>query len=314
MVDENFWHVCRKKVPKIKRDCVNRRIYIWGAGEAGEVIETVMKENGIKLDGFIDQRAGEMREYLGYEVKPAAEMNPQTEYIVVGLSYIQPQILQMLDQMGYTQFDCCYFMAGEGILREDIIYRGCRVGRYTYGYEGLLACYPIASEIGRFCSINDTARIWNNHPMDYITTHPLLDHASYFEWDHWDQRKALIQKYGRYDENAPYEDSRLRNNKLVVIGNDVWIGANVVILPGVKIGNGAVLAAGAVVSKDIEAYAVAGGVPAETIKYRFPEEIRMKMQEIQWWNWSIQKIEDHIELFYQPEEFCKKFSKNGCLR
>ena len=77
-----------------------------------------------------------------------------------------------------------------------------------------------------------------------------------------------IKKYGKYFTNHPYENSALRKNEPVIIGNDVWIGANVCILPGVNIGDGAVLAAGAVVNKDVPSYSVVGGVPAKVIKYR----------------------------------------------
>ncbi len=307
MVDENFRRICQEKIPDIKKDIRNRNVYIWGAGEAGKVIEAVLKAEGVAVTGFIDRNADTVTEYCGYKVSYISGMDPKKDYIVVGLSYIQPDLLRILDKMGYTHLDAAYFMAGEGFHREDIVYRGCKVGRYTYGYEGLLSCYPIAAQIGRFCSINDTARIWNNHPMGYVTTHPLLDHASFYDWNQWDKRKRLNEKYGKFHDNAAYEDSPLRNNRPITIGNDVWIGANVVILPGVTVGNGAVLAAGAVVTKDVEAYAVVGGVPAQAIRFRFSKEVIAKLQEIQWWNWSAEKIEDHIELFYQPEEFCKKF-------
>lgn len=116
-------------------------------------------------------------------------------------------------------------------------------------------------------------------------------------------------KYGKFFDNAEYEDSPLRNNSPVLIGNDVWIGANVVILPGVKVGDGAILAAGAVITKDVEPYAVVGGVPAKTIQKRFDDEMIEMFLDIKWWDWSIEKIEGNIELFYQPNAFCKKFGK-----
>ena len=95
----------------------------------------------------------------------------------------------------------------------------------------------------------------------------------------------------------------------VIIGNDVWIGANVIILPGVNIGHGAVIAAGAVVTKDVEPYAIVGGVPAKLIKYRFNAEERQKLLSIAWWNWSLDKIEKNIELFYQPQVFLSSLGK-----
>ena len=76
-----------------------------------------------------------------------------------------------------------------------------------------------------------------------------------------------------------------------------------IILPGVHIGDGAVIAAGAVVTKDVDDYAIVGGVPAKVIRYRFIEKDILKFREIQWLNWDIEKIMDNLELFYQPEKF-----------
>lgn len=116
-------------------------------------------------------------------------------------------------------------------------------------------------------------------------------------------------KYGKFFDNAEYEDSPLRNNRPVLIGNDVWIGANVVILPGVKVGDGAILAAGAVITKDVEPYTVVGGVPAKIIRKRFDNDMIEMFLKIKWWDWPIEKIEENIELFYQPNIFCKRFGK-----
>ena len=117
-----------------------------------------------------------------------------------------------------------------------------------------------------------------------------------------------MTSYGKYNENAAFEASALRDNRPVVIGNDVWIGANVIILPGIHIGDGAVLAAGAVVTKNIDDYAIVGGVPAKVIRYRFQKEDIIKFQKLQWWNWEIEKIMDNLELFYQPEKFLRMYA------
>lgn len=101
--------------------------------------------------------------------------------------------------------------------------------------------------------------------------------------------------------------------QLVEIGNDVWIGANVTILSGVVIGDGAVIAAGAVVNRDVEPYAVVGGVPAKRIKYRYHQEIIQALLQIKWWDWPIKKIEESVELFYDPELFCKRFSSSDSI-
>ena len=80
----------------------------------------------------------------------------------------------------------------------------------------------------------------------------------------------------------------------IVIGNDVWIGYDAVIMAGVTIGDGAIIGTRAVVTKDVEPYSIVGGVPAKEIRKRFSPEVIKKLMEIQWWNWPIEKIRDAI--------------------
>jgi acetyltransferase-like isoleucine patch superfamily enzyme len=86
----------------------------------------------------------------------------------------------------------------------------------------------------------------------------------------------------------------------VVIGNDVWIGANATILSGVTIGDGAVVAAGSVVTEAVPPYAIVGGVPARVIKYRFGEKTIERLLSVKWWDWEPEQIERSVDLFYLP--------------
>lgn len=88
--------------------------------------------------------------------------------------------------------------------------------------------------------------------------------------------------------------------KTTIIGGDVWIGAKSIVMDGVRIGNGAIVAAGSVVTKDVPPYAVVGGVPAKVIKYRFPQEVIDRLEEIQWWNLPDEEITKRIDLFHIP--------------
>lgn len=93
----------------------------------------------------------------------------------------------------------------------------------------------------------------------------------------------------------------------VRVGNDVWIGANATILSGVAIGDGAVVAAGAVVTESVPPYAIVGGVPAKIIKYRFPVETIERLLRLGWWNWRPERIEQNMNLFYLPvDEFLSR--------
>jgi serine acetyltransferase len=86
----------------------------------------------------------------------------------------------------------------------------------------------------------------------------------------------------------------------VVIGNDVWIGAQAIIMPGVKIGDGAVIGAGSIVTKDVEPYEIVCGNPARHLRWRLGEREREFMKMLRWWDWSDEKIKENIDLFRAP--------------
>lgn len=303
----SFKELCIDKLDRMLSNVNGRNIYIWGAGNGGAILEKVLCDHHVPIAGFIDRRAEEMGEYLGYPVRLSKGVDSKDDYIIVAVIGYDSGISDELEMLGYTVKDCFYVSENTACHTEDIMYRGCRIGRYTYGYQELLEYYPIAESIGRYCSINGTAKIWNNHSLDCITTSPFLDNLGFYAWEQHDIRRGYIKKYGRHRDNAPFENSELRDNRPVVIGNDVWIGANVCILPGVHVGDGAVIAAGAIVTKDVPPYAIVGGIPAKVIRYRFsPKEIHTLLK-IRWWDWSVEKIEKNIELLYNPVKFKDAF-------
>lgn len=94
----------------------------------------------------------------------------------------------------------------------------------------------------------------------------------------------------------------------IIIGNDVWVGVNTVILPRVRIGDGSIIGAGAIVSRDVPAFAVAAGVPAKVKRYRYNEEQRAKLLKIAWWNWPDKEIAANRDYFYKDVDiFIDKF-------
>ena len=133
--------------------------------------------------------------------------------------------------------------------------------------------------IGRFCMIaSHITFIMNgaNHLTDAITAYPF----------------AI---FGEGWENA-MEGKKYPNKGDINIGNDVWIGYNTTIMAGVKIGDGAIIATNATVTKDVEPYAIVGGNPAQLIKKRFSADQIKKLLTIQWWNWDIEKITRNLHL------------------
>ena len=149
------------------------------------------------------------------------------------------------------------------------------LGDYSYVARNVNASNV---KFGKFCSIGPNFCCGLGlHPTDGISTAPMF--------------------YSKAKQNGVslVKDVVYAEQKQTKIGNDVFIGANVTIIDGVTIGDGAVIGAGAVVVKDIPPYAVAGGVPAKVIKYRFNQDIIEKLLKLQWWNWSdkeLQKVAD----------------------
>lgn len=148
--------------------------------------------------------------------------------------------------------------------------------------NNVLYHYPINDDklqIGKFCSIACGAKfLFNsaNHTLYSLSTYPF---PLFFE--EWGLEKKDVTN--AWDNKGD-----------IIIGNDVWIGYEAVILAGVTIGDGAIVGTRAVVTKDVSPYTIVGGVPAKPIKKRFSEEIISAFLEIQWWNWSEERIARNI--------------------
>lgn len=150
----------------------------------------------------------------------------------------------------------------------------------------------IYATVGKFCSIASHVRINpGNHPMQRVTQH----HMTY--------RRAQYG-FGSADDAAFFEWRRERHCH---IGPDVWIGHAAIILPGVRIGAGAAIGAGAVVTKDVAPYTVVAGVPARPIKQRFPDATIARLLEIAWWDWERPTLEARFADLLDMETFLAKY-------
>lgn len=152
-----------------------------------------------------------------------------------------------------------------------------KMGEYTYGKPRVHRITDrFHVEIGKFCSIAPGVNILldMDHRIDWVSAYP----------------------FGEKIEGIDKTNEHPTSKGNVIIGNDVWIGMNAMILSGVTIGNGAVIAAGSVVVDNVNDYGIVAGNPAKFIKHRFSIAQIVALNKIQWWNWTIDKIKENIDL------------------
>ncbi|GAO31477.1 CatB-related O-acetyltransferase [Geofilum rubicundum] len=147
------------------------------------------------------------------------------------------------------------------------------------GYGSYGGCFasqniPGGVDFGNYCSIAPNIRIFRaNHPQNSFTTHPLL-----------------------YNPVVGYAPRDMVSRPPLTIGHDVWIGELAIVLPSVnQIGNGAIVGAGSVVTKDVPAYAIVAGNPAKLIRMRFSDDIIEKLEATKWWLWDKNTLIKHID-------------------
>ncbi|GFE58483.1 CatB-related O-acetyltransferase [Geobacter sp. AOG1] len=170
---------------------------------------------------------------------------------------------------------------------ESFISGKVQIGRYTSfnGPNSDIVAKIHGVTIGSFCSIARSCTIQEfNHKTDRCTSYYIF--------------RNLIEAADRQEcfWNGS-EDNDIESRGPITIGNDVWIGAQVVILSGVAIGSGAVIAANSTVTRDIPPYAIAGGTPAKVIRYRFDPELITALLQLEWWLWDDEKIRRNREFF-----------------
>lgn len=182
---------------------------------------------------------------------------------------------------------------GKDVILEgrNLIAENTRVSNIELGYGSYISndSYIYSTKIGKYSSIGPyTKIILGRHPSsDFVSTHPSFFSTNFVGG-------FTYVKNQRFEEYI-YVDEENKFN--VIIGNDVWIGANVNILEGVTIGDGAIVAAGATVTKNVPPYAIVGGVPAKVIRYRFNEYQVKNLLNIKWWNRNEEWIQKYAHEF-----------------
>lgn len=262
------------------------KIIIYPFGEVGHIVRNLLREQYdvediICVDSYLKEPDVITPDFLE-QIKPE-------EYMII-ISSCNPEIYYEIRNFVYEIFQ-----------EQKVIdlYENENIGKCSYG--PLAKPHFLVESVGAFCSFAEGCNVVLNHPMQFVSTHSFM----YLEPDETDQsgRKCWQGYLPRI--NCRYH----RENKKTKIGNDVWIGCNAIIVSGVNIGNGAIVGAGAVVTKDVPDYAVVVGVPARITRYRYTKEQIYKLNKIAWWNWSREEIAQNYEDFYDVETFINKYYK-----
>lgn len=266
---------------------INDDFFIYGTGSAASELVARIGYFIVKVPYFIDRM--ERESILGKEVVSLVNVDFTKVKRLIIASESYEEILQVISK--YTSLESLHIYLP---FRPKADFKDI-VGKFTYGInDKTVESKQYLKSVGNFCSINADANIGTlgNHPIDLVTTSNMLWNPMWKMLDQYDQE--LLDRY----------------NKPIVIENDVWIATNAVVLPGVTIHNGAIVAAGAVVTKDVPPYAIVGGVPAKVIRYRFDSHIINELLKIKWWDWDDEKIKANFELFFDIEKFVKTHSIN----
>lgn len=168
-------------------------------------------------------------------------------------------------------------------LYDNVNLNNVTLGDFTYIASNSTVTNTI---IGKYCSIGPDCKIGlGKHPSkDFVSTHPI-----FFSTLKQTQITFCDKNYFEEFEN-------------IIIGNDVWIGANSIVLDGIEIGDGAIIAAGSVVNKNVPPYAIVGGIPVKIIKYRFENDEIEKLLELKWWNMDIENLKYNYKKFHNVKE------------
>lgn len=199
-------------------------------------------------------------------------------------------------------------LSEDPLIHQDCHIKNATLGRYTEVGRGSVVlnstlgdysyCARYAdianAEVGKFCNIASFARLGpTDHPMDRASLHHFLYRSADY-WEDADHDEAFFAR---------------RASRRLRIGHDTWIGHNAIIRPEVSVGHGAVVAAGAIVTKDVPPYTIVTGVPAQPMRRRYDERTAERMIALAWWDWSHGQIRAALEDFraLTAEAFLDKY-------
>ncbi len=258
--------------------------------------------NGVYTKIFLNERFGIQEKYI--IDNKLCKLNPQIHNVEF-LSALTDKYTVLLTNNSPDSYTAIRESVRRYVDEEDIvdIFRGgveeiyTKRGKYS---AGPLCNHWLVESVGSFSSFAVGCDVVLNHTVEYISTHgcfyasqemtPVLPKSHLAKpGDDW-YFPGVVPKRGAHKARR------------ITIGNDVWLGKNVIITNGANIGDGVIAGAGAVITKDVPDYAIVGGVPAKLIRWRYTKDQVRRLKEIAWWDWSDEKIRACYEDFYLPIE------------
>lgn len=287
-----------------------KRVVLFGAGDRGISAYKKYKDL-VEIIAISDNDSSKWGKQIGKLtiVPPDSLKRIHPDKIIIASISGAPHIYKQLMRMGWKE--------------EDLIFESCspnqriawydkvtslfhtNIGKYS---SGPICCnHPLIESIGAFCSFAEGVCVHGNHAMNYVSTHPFLYKGSP------NDPIEGVMPYEEYQEARWFFGGVHPRGKIeqrrICIGNDVWLGRNVVIVNYSNIGNGVIAGAGAIITRDVPDYAVVVGVPARVIRYRYNQEQIKALNRIQWWNWKDEEIRARYDDFYLDiDSFIKKYS------
>jgi acetyltransferase-like isoleucine patch superfamily enzyme len=182
-------------------------------------------------------------------------------------------------KIGYLSYANSCTFGIYNTLYENVNLSEVQLGDYTYIAKDTSI---FKTSIGKFCSIGPDSKIGlGKHPTkNFVSTHPAF-------FSTLKQARVTFCDKNYFDECEK-----------ITIGNDVWVGANVIVLDGVNISDGSIVAAGSVVTKDVPPYSIVAGIPARVIKYRFEQDEIAKLLDMKWWDMDLEILRKNYKKFH----------------
>lgn len=281
--EEDSWLSDLKKISEQKN------IYISGSGYFSQRMFRVLLSHDIKVSGFVLVN-NTNKSLLNRPIIHYSDLDPQKDHPILMVRG-NKRVENELSKKNFSISDFSY--ADGRAMHYPLTLNGAHIGKWCTGDVAYTNCLGSTSKhnciksIGNFTTINGSSR------MD-------VDHV---------QRISINNKFLSYIDGDATGKEYIVSPPGMTIGADVWIGANTFINASkvTSIGNGAIIAAGAIVNENVPDFAVVGGVPAKVIKYRYSKEQIDILNKVRWWEWDNEKIESNKHLILNPELFFEKY-------